>query len=53
MSKKCFYCNKEATNITVDDEGIMFYLCDKHFIMFNAQYPKGRYAKDKEEYTDR
>ena len=49
--KKCFYCNREATNITIDDEGVMFYLCEKHFKLFGALYPKKGY-KQKQDYDD-
>ena len=47
---KCFYCNREATNITIDDEGIMFYLCEKHLKIFKALYPKEAYKKKHEEF---
>ena len=39
--RKCFYCNRESTNITIDEEGVMFYLCPKHMILFNAHNPRG------------
>jgi len=47
--RKCFYCNREATNITVDDEGVMFYLCEKHLKLFGALYPKEGYKKKQED----
>lgn len=48
-TKKCFYCKSEATNITIDAEGEMFYLCDKHMKTFRATYPKEVYKKKKED----
>jgi len=50
QKKKCFYCDKEATNITIDDEGVMFYLCERHLKLFNALYPKEAYKKRQNEY---
>ena len=47
--KKCFYCNREAKNITIDDEGVMFYLCEKHLKIFKALYPKEVYKKKLDE----
>jgi len=46
--RKCFYCNREATNITIDEEGVMFYLCEKHLKLFRALYPKEIYRKKQE-----
>lgn len=40
IGEKCFYCNREAKNITIDDDNIMFYLCDRHVKLFSALYPK-------------
>ena len=45
LGRKCFYCNREATNITIDDEGEMFYLCEKHLKIFRALYPKEGYKQ--------
>jgi len=47
--KKCFYCHREGNNITIDEEGEMFFLCDKHIVMFRATYPKEVYGKKKNE----
>ena len=47
--RKCFYCNEEATNITIDDEGVMFYLCEKHLKLFRALNPKEIYRKKQED----
>ena len=51
--RKCFYCTSEAKNITIDDEGVMFYLCEKHFKLFKAHNPKGIYDKNKCEEWER
>jgi hypothetical protein len=48
-TKKCFYCQKEATNITIDDEGVMFYLCERHLKLFTAIYPKKGYDSRQKE----
>ena len=47
--RKCFYCDREATEITIDDEGEMFYLCEKHLKLFMASNPKGGIKKINEE----
>ena len=47
--KKCFYCNKEAHNITVDDEGELFYLCEKHIKLFRALNPREGYKQKDDE----
>ena len=47
--RKCFYCNTEAKNITIDDEGVMFYLCEKHFKLFKALNPKEVYKKKQDD----
>lgn len=46
--RKCFYCDREATNITIEDEDVMLYLCEKHLKLFRAHNPKNRY-KDKQD----
>ena len=47
--RKCFSCNREATEITIDDEGELFYLCKKHLKLFMASNPKGRCKNNKED----
>lgn len=47
--RKCFSCNREATEITIDDEGEMFYLCEKHLKLFIASNPKGGIKKNKDD----
>lgn len=40
IGEKCFYCNREAKNITIDEDNVMFYLCEKHIKLFSALHPK-------------
>ncbi len=47
--RKCFYCNREAANITIDYEGVMFYLCEKHLKLFRALNPKEGYTKKQDD----
>ena len=47
--RKCFYCNRESTNITIDEEGVMFYLCQKHLMLFRAHNPKGGRRKKQDD----
>jgi hypothetical protein len=45
---RCFYCDKEATNITIDDADEMLYLCDKHCKTYRSKYPKEGYKSKQE-----
>ncbi len=47
--RKCFYCNREAANITIDDESVMFYLCGKHLKLFRALNLKEGYKKKQDD----
>ena len=47
--KKCFYCDNEGKNITVDEEGEMFFLCAKHLKLFRAIYPKEGYKANQDD----
>jgi hypothetical protein len=40
IGEKCFYCNREAKNITIDEDNVLFYLCEKHMKLFSALHPK-------------
>ena len=49
LGRKCFYCSREATNITIENEDVMLYLCEKHLKLFRALNPKKMYRKKQDD----